>query len=78
MELWDEVDVEAVGGYPWKSSRGYQITNDWWILDPEGKRLLMLPAAWQFHGEEQCVWKEQFLALLSGQLPEPVILELNQ
>jgi len=34
VEQWDRVDVEAVGGYPWKSSRGYQITNDWWILDP--------------------------------------------
>jgi len=76
VEQWDEVDVEAVGGYPWKSSRGYQITNDWWILDPEGKRLLMLPAAWQFHREERRVWKEQFLALLYYKLPQPVILEL--
>jgi len=75
VEQWDEVDVEAVGGYPWKSSRGYQITNDWWILDPEGKRLLMLPAAWQFHSERRRIWKEQFLAF---QLPEPVILELGQ
>jgi len=76
MEQCDEFDVEAVGGYPWKSSRGYQITNDWWILDPEGKRLLMLPVAWQFPWEELREWKEQFLALLYGQLPEPVILEL--
>jgi len=78
VERWDEVDVEAVGGYPWKSSRGYQITNDWWILDPEGKRLLMLPAAWQFPWEDGRVWKEQFLALPYGELPEAVILELNQ
>jgi len=78
VEEWDEVDVETVGGYPWKSSRGYQITNDWWILDPEGRRLLMLPAAWQFPWEEERVWKEQFLTLLHHELPEPVILELYQ
>jgi len=78
VEQWDEVDVEAVGGYPWKSSRGYQITNDWWILDPGGKRLLMLPAAWQCNREDLRVWKEQFLALLHRELPEPVILELYQ
>ena len=24
-------------GYPWRSSRGYWVTNDWWILGPDGK-----------------------------------------
>ena len=83
-------DVEAVGGYPWTSSRGYQITNDWWIVDRDGKRLLMLPSAWQSHGVDRWVqerlpyevklqvWNERFLALLHGELPEAVILELNQ
>jgi len=78
VEQRNGVDIEAVGGYPWTSSRGYQITNDWWIVDRDGKRLLMLPSAWQFHKVELRVWKEHFLALLHSELPEPVILELNQ
>ena len=62
---------------PWVSSRGYQITKDWWILGPEGKRLLMLPPLWQSWSAIQRVWKGQFLALLHGGLSEPVILELD-
>jgi len=34
-------------GYPWGSSYGYQVTDDWWMLGPDGKRLLMLPPPWQ-------------------------------
>ena len=42
-------------GYPWDSSLGYRVTDDWWILGsddwwilgPDGKRLLMLPPPWQ-------------------------------
>jgi hypothetical protein len=33
-------------GYPWASPHGYQVTNDWWILGPDRKRLLMLPPLW--------------------------------
>ena len=62
-------------GYPWASSRGYQVTEDWWIRGPDGKRLLMLPPLWQSDGVFR-MWKEQFLALLHCGLPEPVILEL--
>ena len=65
-------------GYPWASSRGCRVTDDWWILGPDGKRLLMLPPPWQCPVPVQRVWKGQFLALLHGELPEPVILELNQ
>jgi len=70
---WRTVDVE---GYPWRSSRGYQVTNDWWILGPDGRRLLMLPPPFQSHAVHR-VWKGRFLALLHGGLSEPVILELD-
>ena len=63
-------------GYPWESSYGYWITSDWWILGPDGKRLLMLPPPWQSHVVHQ-MWKGQFLTLLHGGLPETVILDLN-
>jgi len=29
-------------GSPWGSSFGYRVTEDWWILGPDGRRLLML------------------------------------
>ena len=63
-------------GYPWASSRGYRVTDDWWILGPGGKRLLMLPPPWQSYAMERR-WEGQFLALLHRGLPEPVILELE-
>jgi hypothetical protein len=62
--------------YPWSSSCGYQVTDDWWILAPDGKRLLMLPPPWRSHAVRR-VWKGQFLALLYEGLSEPVILELE-
>ena len=62
-------------GCPWGSSRGYQVTDGWWILGPDGKRLLMLPPPWRSEPLRR-VWKEQFLALLHHEIPEPVILEL--
>jgi len=70
---WRTVDVE---GYPWRPSLGYQVTNDWWILGPDGKRLLMLPPSFRSHAVHR-VWKGQFLALLHGGLSEAVILEFD-
>ena len=70
---WRTVDVE---GYPWRSSQDFQVTSDWWILGPDGKRLLMLPPPWQSYAVHR-VWKGRFLALLHSALSEPVILELN-
>jgi WD40 repeat protein len=63
-------------GCPWGPSQGYQVTGDWWILNPDGKRLLMLPPPWQSYTMLR-VWKGKFLALLHGELPEPVILEVE-
>ena len=76
--LMDEVDMEhPPEGYPWVSSRGYRVTDDWWILGPDGRRLLMLPPPWQSYAVQR-VWKGRFLALLHGGLSEPVILEFEE
>ena len=73
------VDIDhPPDGYPWVSPCGYRITDDWWVLGPEGKRLLMLPPPWQHHRALERMWKGQFLALLHGELLEPVILELEK
>ena len=63
-------------GCPWMTSDGYQVTTDGWILGAAGKRLLMLPPPWHSYMENR-VWNGQFLALVHGTLPEPVILELE-
>lgn len=65
-------------GYPWGSSRGYRVTNDGWVLGPGpgATPLLMLPPSWRSNAVQR-VWNGQFLALLHGGLPEPVILELE-
>ncbi|KAF9786322.1 hypothetical protein BJ322DRAFT_781146 [Thelephora terrestris] len=61
---------------PWRSSLGYKVTNDGWVLDLEGKRLLMLPPPWQSDAALR-VWNGHFLALLHGSLPESVILDFE-
>ena len=73
-----EVNIEdPPEGYPWGSSHGYRVTDDWWILGPDGKRLLMLPPPWQYYAVRR-IWKGRFLALLHGGLSKPVILELDE
>ena len=76
-ELEPLVDMEdPPEGYPWASSCSHRVTDDWWILGPDGKRLLMLPPPWQSYPVDR-VWKGRFLALLHRELPEPVLLELE-
>ena len=76
--LWYRGDARhpPIEGNPWESSRGYQVTNDWWILHPDGMRLLMIPPPWQPYLKSR-LWEGQFLALLDGKLSEPVILDLD-
>ena len=80
-ETWSPGSTVNVEGLPeespWTSTRGYQVTDDWWILGPDGGRLLILPPPWRSYVVQR-VWKDQFLALLHATgLPEPVILELE-
>ena len=78
QELGYGVDIEhPPEGYPWASSRGYRVTDDWWVLGPSGKRLLRLPPLWQSPDETLRVWRGRFLALVHDGLPQPVILELD-
>ena len=69
-------DIECgPSGSPWKSSRGYKVTNDEWLIDQDGKRLFVLPPPWRSSAAQRA-WNGQFLVLLHGSLPQPVILEL--
>ncbi|KAF9645857.1 hypothetical protein BDM02DRAFT_3119638 [Thelephora ganbajun] len=63
---------------PWLPSRGYQITDDGWILGSSGKRLLRLPPHWRSPDTTGRTWSGRCLALLHGTLPEAVILELEE
>jgi len=65
------------GGVPCRSSRGYRVTDDWWVVSPSGKRLLWLPHDWR-SGETSRRWNGRFLGLLHHELPEAVILELDE
>jgi len=79
----DVTELEHLGstehrpdGPPSRSSRGYQITDDQWILSSSGKQLFWLPPRWR-SPEWQRRWGGRFLALWDGELPEVVILELK-
>jgi len=65
------------GGIPCRSSRGYRVTDDWWVVSPSGKRLLWLPHDWR-SDEMRRRWSGRYLGLLHGELPEPVILEFDE
>jgi len=68
--------THQLDGHPWRSSRGYQVTDGQWMLGPSGKRLFLLPPQWRSY-ESRRMWGGRFLALLHGELPEAVILELE-
>ena len=76
---WDRPDYytgDPPQGCPWSPSHGYKFLVDRWIYGPGGKRLLMLPPSW-LSDRAPRVWNGQFLALLHGSLPEPLILDLE-
>jgi len=66
------------GGYPWASPRHYKTTDDGWVFNPNGKRLLWCPPHWRSRqvGVADKMWSGRFLVLLHGELLEPVILEV--
>ena len=76
LDYWVAHTEHLPEGYPWRSSRGYRVTSDWWIVNSDRKRVLMLPPPWQSDAVQR-VWGGQFLALLHRGLPEPVILDLE-
>ncbi|KAF9644484.1 hypothetical protein BDM02DRAFT_3174579 [Thelephora ganbajun] len=63
---------------PWLSSRGYQVTDDGWILGISGKRLLRLPPHWWSLDTIHRTWSGRFLALSRVGPPEVIILELEE
>jgi len=63
------------GGYPWAPPQNYKVTDDGWVFNPNGKRLLWFPPHWRSE-ETNRVWSGRFLALFHGELLEPVILEV--
>jgi len=74
--------MESLGAFrgqpkvcPWKSSRGYEIVSDGWILNSNGRRLFRLPPHWRSR-KDNTMWSGRFLALLHSELPEAVILEV--
>ena len=73
--LWSAEDPPE--GFPWRSSHGYEVTGDGWILNSSKKRLLWLPHHWRSLGAYGRMWRGKFLALLHGELPEVVVLELE-
>ena len=73
-ELYQVHDEQPPEEHPWGSPHGYQVTDDWWVLDPDRKRLFMLPPPWRTYPVHRR-WSGQFLAMLY--VPEPVILELE-
>ena len=56
------------------SIRGYQVTDDGWVLSPTRKRLLWLPHSWR-EDQKYRLWSGQFLGLTHRLLSEVVILE---
>jgi len=79
----DVTELEHLGstehqpdGPPSRSSRGFQVRDDQWILSPSGKRLFWLLPQWRVWYRRR-VWGKRFLVLLRKELPEAVILELE-
>ena len=62
------------GLFPFHSSRGYEVTEDGWVLSPARERLLWLPQRWRSTWRNR-TWGGRFLALLHRELSDVVILE---
>ena len=69
--------VYPSGGFPWQSSHGHKVMDNGWVVNSSGKRLLWLPHCWRLDEVEK-VWRGQFLGLLHRELPEAVVLEVDE
>ena len=70
-------DDDPSGGHLWESSHGHKVTDDGWILDSRKKRVIWLPHHWRVYEDDQ-MWDGRFLALFGRELPEPIIIELDE
>jgi len=78
LELWQIAPTEEPPKEcPWRSSRGYEVTENGWILNSSGKRLFWLPHSWRSGGSTR-TWDGRFLALQHRELQEAVIVELDE
>ena len=69
--------ADPSGEPPWQSSHGYTVVDNQWVHSPNNKRLLWLPHHWR-PGGRYMAWGGQFLGSLGHELPEAVILELDE
>ena len=71
-------NMRPPGGYPRRSSHGYDIADDGWILNSRKKRVMWLPHYWRKPNEWDRMWDGRFLGLIHDELQEPVIVELGE
>ena len=67
--------LDPPGLFPFQSSRGYEVTDDGWVLSPTQKRLLWVPQRWRSTQLRYRTWSGRFLGIFSPGLSDPVILE---
>ena len=72
-----ESTLHPPDGFPWRPSHNYNVTDGRWVRGSSEKRLLWLPPHWRSEGWNR-MWGGRFLALLDHELPEPVIVELEE
>jgi len=57
---------------------GYRIwVGSGWVEGPGGKKLLWLPPNWRTERMTEAMWDGNFLALVGGHHPEPIIIEFR-
>jgi len=71
-----EKNEKPPGGFSWESPHGFQVTDDGWILNSNGKQLLWLPHHWRSIEIERG-WGGKSLVIWSHTSPEAVILEFE-
>ena len=70
-------NTRPFAGYSWRSPDGHEVSEDGWILNSRGRRHMWLPHYWRQFKPDQA-WGGRFLGLLGHELPEPIIIELDE